>query len=163
MYVLCGRDCFVFCSTSHCTVLCGIVCITTVYCISSICILTLSLSKLCSSLSASPAERKLFLTQREGVKASIIDGKAISKYIRSQLSREVKQLVKTCGRCPSLAVILVGDDPGSRTYVGAKTKAARKVGIAERTIHLPETVSEVCTYMGCYDGILGAVVGYWVL
>ena len=104
------------------------------------------MSKLCSSLSASPAERKLFLTKREGVPATIIDGKAISKYIRSRLSREVKQLVKTGGRCPSLAVILVGDDPGSRTYVGAKTKAARKVGITDRTIHLPETVSEVRSY-----------------
>ena len=69
--------------------------------------------------------------------------------------------MKTCGRPPSLAVILVGDDPASRTYVGAKAKAARKVGIADRTVQLPGTVSEVAT--GCCDGVLGAVMGYWVL
>ena len=78
-------------------------------------------------------------------------------------------------------VILVGDDPGSRTYVGAKAKAARKVGIANKTIHLSKTVSEVATGYcggnlgvgmghwvlwwdpGCWDRILGAVVGSWVL
>ena len=69
--------------------------------------------------------------------------------------------MKTCGRPPSLVVILVGDDPGSRTYVGAKAKAARKVGIASETIRLSKTVSEVAT--GYCGGILGVEIGYWVL
>ena len=99
-----------------------------------------------SSLLDNPADRKLFLNKRTGVPATIINGNAISKYIRSQLSKEVQQLTSKHGRPPSLAVILVGNDPASRTYVGAKGKAAKRVGIENRTFQLPSTVSQVRSY-----------------
>ena len=108
-------------------------------------VLYCNVHRLCSSLLDSPDDRKLFMTKRKGVQATIISGNAISKYIRSRLSQEVQQLTDTYGRPPSLAVILVGDDPASHTYVGAKAKAARTVGIVDRTVKLPGTVSKVPT------------------
>ena len=60
--------------------------------------------------------------------AEIIDGKALAKKIRLELKDEVEEL-KEKGINPKLAVIMVGDDPGSQVYVRNKSKACEKVGI----------------------------------
>jgi len=72
----------------------------------------------------------------------IIDGKLISKQIKEEIAEEVKQIIKNGGRKPNLAVILVGNDGGSQTYVNAKIKACELVGFESTNIILPETVSE---------------------
>ncbi len=60
--------------------------------------------------------------------AEIIDGKSLAKKIRLELKDEVEKL-KEKGINPKLAVIMVGDDPGSQVYVRNKSKACEKVGI----------------------------------
>lgn len=67
-----------------------------------------------------------------------IDGKALA----ARLRRELKARAEAAGIIPCLAVIRVGEDPASRTYVGAKIKACAEAGFASRHIALPEDVSE---------------------
>lgn len=73
--------------------------------------------------------------------AKLIDGKAVAKSIRESLSREVSRHAEDSG-VPSLAVVLVGDDPASHSYVAAKSRACEEVGIRWRDIRLPAEVSE---------------------
>jgi len=73
--------------------------------------------------------------------AQIIDGIKIAAQIREQLSFRISGL-KMVGVTPGLAVILVGNDPASESYVRGKGKAAEELGIYSRQINLPETVSE---------------------
>lgn len=60
--------------------------------------------------------------------AEIINGKELAKKVRKELKKEVNVL-KENGINPKLAVIMVGDDPGSQVYVRNKSKACEKVGI----------------------------------
>ena len=73
--------------------------------------------------------------------AKILDGKAISAEIRQELKEEVSRL-KQRGIVPGLAGVLVGEDPGSVTYVGLKSKACEEVGVKEMMCRLPENVIE---------------------
>ncbi len=65
--------------------------------------------------------------------ARIIDGKALSKQLREGFKARVATLVEQ-GVTPGLAVILVGDNPASRVYVGNKVKACEECGV--RSFHL---------------------------
>ena len=73
--------------------------------------------------------------------AQILDGKLVSASIRAELKTEIEQL-KQKGIVPGLAVILVGEDPGSQVYVRNKAKACDEVGIKSEVIKYPEDVSE---------------------
>ncbi|MCL1123944.1 bifunctional methylenetetrahydrofolate dehydrogenase/methenyltetrahydrofolate cyclohydrolase FolD [Shewanella surugensis] len=74
--------------------------------------------------------------------AQIIDGKAISQSIRTQLKHKVSAR-KTAGqRIPSLTVILVGADPASQIYVENKRRACEEVGFISRSYDLPSDTSE---------------------
>lgn len=73
--------------------------------------------------------------------AKLLDGRKISAEIREELKGDVKRL-KERGIIPGLAGILVGEDPGSITYVGLKSKACEEIGIKEMMCKLPETVTE---------------------
>jgi methylenetetrahydrofolate dehydrogenase (NADP+) / methenyltetrahydrofolate cyclohydrolase len=73
--------------------------------------------------------------------ASILDGRKISAEIREELKKETSKLADK-GIIPGLTGILVGEDPGSITYVGLKSKACEEVGIKEMMCHLPENVTE---------------------
>jgi methylenetetrahydrofolate dehydrogenase (NADP+) / methenyltetrahydrofolate cyclohydrolase len=75
------------------------------------------------------------------VTAILLDGKKISAEIREELKNEVSRL-KERGIVPCLAGILVGEDPGSTTYIGLKRKACEEVGVKEAMNHLPENISE---------------------
>lgn len=74
--------------------------------------------------------------------ATIIDGRVVSASIRESLSREVQTLVSQGLRPPHLVAILVGNDGGSQTYVGAKEKACHEVGFLGTVIRYPDTVTE---------------------
>lgn len=74
--------------------------------------------------------------------AIILDGKSLAKKIRQQLKSEVNQFVEKGLRNPSLAVILVGNDPASEVYVKNKRKACEEVGINSLYIHLAEDTPE---------------------
>ena len=69
--------------------------------------------------------------------AQIMDGKAYSKEILAQIKLKVEKLQKK----PSLAVILVGDDPASQIYVNNKEKTARELGFVSKTYRLKENTS----------------------
>jgi methylenetetrahydrofolate dehydrogenase (NADP+)/methenyltetrahydrofolate cyclohydrolase len=74
--------------------------------------------------------------------ARILDGAAVAAAIRERVAGQVRELAAR-GVEPRLEVILVGDDPASRSYVGSKAKACQQVGIRSATHHLPaETGAE---------------------
>lgn len=72
----------------------------------------------------------------------IIKGKDLSVSIKEALKVRVEVLGKQYGRTPNLVVILVGDDPGSVSYVTGKAKAADQVGIRNTTLRRDATISE---------------------
>ena len=72
----------------------------------------------------------------------ILSGKELSDNIKSQLAVQVATFPSRYGRVPHLAVVLVGDDPASATYVRNKGRACEKIGIQNSTIHLPAETSE---------------------
>lgn len=73
--------------------------------------------------------------------ATIIDGKAIAAQVRGEVAEKVSTL-KAKGITPCLAVILVGENPASVSYVTGKQKALAEVGMADRSLHLPESTTE---------------------
>lgn len=73
--------------------------------------------------------------------AVIIDGFQIAADVRHQVAEKTAELVKK-GTHPCLAVILVGENPASVSYVTGKEKALAEVGMKDRSIRLPESTSE---------------------
>ncbi len=73
--------------------------------------------------------------------AILIDGTRIAEDIRSELAKKVT-LLKERGVSPGLAVILVGDNPASVSYVTGKEKACAEIGIQSFETRFPEDVSE---------------------
>lgn len=74
--------------------------------------------------------------------SEIINGKEIAKSLKESLAAKVVELDQKYGRTPNLVVILVGDDPGSVSYVTGKAKAANEVGIRNTTLRFPDTITE---------------------
>ncbi len=73
--------------------------------------------------------------------AVIIDGKDVAKRMRERLAHQADEM-KAQGITPGLAVILVGDDPASASYVNSKKKSCDEIGIYSRDIRLPENTEE---------------------
>ena len=71
----------------------------------------------------------------------LLDGKALSEKIKQELKNESEILTQK-GITPCLAVILVGDDPASQTYVNSKEKSCQSAGIASIVKRLPASTSE---------------------
>ena len=71
----------------------------------------------------------------------IIDGKQVAADVRADVAKKVSEL-KSKGINPCLAVILVGENPASVSYVTGKQKALAEVGMVDRSVHLPESTSE---------------------
>lgn len=76
------------------------------------------------------------------MRMKIIDGKELAQNLRSEIAAGVASLKAQKGIVPGLAVILVGDNPASVSYVTAKEKACEQVGILSREIRLPATTLE---------------------
>lgn len=68
--------------------------------------------------------------------ATILDGLATAAQIKAELADRVEVLARA-GRRPGLATVLVGDDPGSRAYVGGKHRDCAEVGITSIRVDLP--------------------------
>lgn len=73
--------------------------------------------------------------------ATIIDGRAVAARVRAEVQRDVAELTERSGRAPGLATILVGDDPGSASYVASKRKACAEAGVADHHRHFPAEAS----------------------
>ncbi len=73
--------------------------------------------------------------------AQRIDGKQISELVRQEVSEQTSRL-KERGVTPGLAVVLVGEDPASKVYVGSKEKACQQMGFYSEVHRLPEHTTE---------------------
>jgi len=73
--------------------------------------------------------------------AQVISGTQVAAEIREELKERVKKL-KEKGVTPTLAVVLVGEDPASVSYVTSKAKGAEEIGMHEETIRLPADTPE---------------------
>ncbi len=73
--------------------------------------------------------------------AVIIDGKQVAADVRNDVAEKVKEL-KAKGINACLAVILVGENPASVSYVTGKQKALAEVGMVDRSVHLPESTTQ---------------------
>lgn len=69
----------------------------------------------------------------------ILDGKAVAGQIKAEVARAARAFRERHGQPPGLAVILVGENPASQTYVRNKEVACREVGIASEVYRLEET------------------------
>ena len=81
--------------------------------------------------------------------AVIISGKKLAESKRQEMKELVSTFEEKYGRVPHLAVVLVGEDPGSVSYVAGKEKACIEIGIKNTTIRKPDTISQ--------DELLGIV------
>ena len=73
--------------------------------------------------------------------ARVIDGTALAKLIRAEVAADVLAMQQS-GVTPGLTVVLVGDDPASAVYVGAKERASREAGMTGDTIRLPAVTTQ---------------------
>ena len=73
--------------------------------------------------------------------STIIDGKAVAAEVKADVARKVSEL-KEKGIVPCLAVILVGNNPASVSYVTGKRKALAEAGMADKSMELPESTTE---------------------
>lgn len=95
--------------------------------------------------------------------ARIIDGKLISTEVKDRIAAEVAEYVEAEGRTPTLATVIVGDDPASHIYVANKHKACEQVGINSAHHGLdadtPEDeLVELVASLGIDDSIDGILV-----
>ncbi len=74
--------------------------------------------------------------------AKIIDGKAIAAELRAAVKAETHRLTAAHGLKPGLAVVLVGENPASMTYVASKSRAVAEVGMRPFDHHLAATTGE---------------------
>ena len=74
--------------------------------------------------------------------ARLIDGKAIAEAVRQEAAAEVARLQAQTGQVPTLAAVLVGENPASQTYVSSKGKACLEAGMGSITHKLPATATQ---------------------
>ncbi|MAD41722.1 MAG: bifunctional methylenetetrahydrofolate dehydrogenase/methenyltetrahydrofolate cyclohydrolase FolD [Arcobacter sp.] len=73
---------------------------------------------------------------------TILDGKALSNKIKDEVKVEVEELIKQKHITPGLAVILVGNDAASATYVASKAKSCKNAGIYSVVHEMPDSITE---------------------
>ena len=73
--------------------------------------------------------------------ATLLDGKQTASDIKAELAVRVEAL-KARGITPGLGTVLVGDDPGSHSYVGGKHRDCAEVGIASIRVDLPDSATQ---------------------
>src|SRR5438094_9098537 len=72
---------------------------------------------------------------------NLIDGRAIAEKVYVDLRTQMAEL-KSKGVTPGLAVVLVGDNPASRTYVRSKDKMSRELGLHSVKLELPASTTQ---------------------
>ena len=93
----------------------------------------------------------------------IISGKDLALSLKQEMAQEVATFPEKYGRVPHLVVILVGEDPGSVSYVTGKAKASAEVGVKNTTIRKSEDISEeelldIIDELNENDGVDGILV-----
>lgn len=72
----------------------------------------------------------------------ILDGKEISKQLRDELAAEVEAMKAAGHRPPHIAIVLVGNNPASESYVSAKAKACEAIGYESSLLHFPPEITQ---------------------
>jgi methylenetetrahydrofolate dehydrogenase (NADP+)/methenyltetrahydrofolate cyclohydrolase len=72
----------------------------------------------------------------------LIDGKAISEQIKSELKAKVETYKQRTGKVAGLSVIIIGENPASQVYVRNKAKSCVEIGMRSEVIELPATISQ---------------------
>jgi methylenetetrahydrofolate dehydrogenase (NADP+)/methenyltetrahydrofolate cyclohydrolase len=93
----------------------------------------------------------------------VVDGTSLAADIRSEIAAEVAALVAAGHRPPCLAVVLVGDDPASASYIAGKRRASGRAGMGSVERRLPASASEadvldVVAELNADDGVDGILV-----
>ena len=79
----------------------------------------------------------------EGFEMSkMIDGKHVAEVLRENIKKETQTLLTSTGKKPTLAVLIIGNDPASQSYVRSKEKFAKEVGFNSNTIHLQQSITQ---------------------
>lgn len=79
--------------------------------------------------------------EEDKMTAYLMDGKKLAQKLRENMKKEVVML-KEQGITPGLAVVLIGNNPASRTYVNSKQKSCKALGMKSLLIEFPDTISE---------------------
>lgn len=95
--------------------------------------------------------------------ATLLDGRAISAQIRDEIALDVNDFLENNGATPTLAAVLVGDDPASEVYIRNKRKACEHVGIESQLHRLPgdaaqDDVLELVARLNRDDEVNGILV-----
>lgn len=85
------------------------------------------------------------------IETVVLDGLALAQHVRGELAEEIAKLVATGRRAPCLAVVLVGDDPASRSYIKGKQRACERIGMDSVEHLLPGSTSQ--------DELIGLIEG----
>lgn len=80
--------------------------------------------------------------QETPVETVVVDGLGLAQQLRGEMAEEVAKLVEAGERPPCLAVVLVGDDPASASYIKGKRRACKRVGMESVEHKLPAETSE---------------------
>lgn len=94
--------------------------------------------------------------------AEIINGRELAQQLKDNMKQEVSELNEQ-GITPHLTVVLIGDNPASKSYVNGKKKASKETGISSEIIELPESTSEeellnIITDLNNNDAVHGILV-----
>src|SRR6218665_2078476 len=86
--------------------------------------------------------------------AEVIDGKAVAASVIAAVTAAVTDLEAKTGAKTGLAVVIVGDDPASHTYVGAKSRTAKECGFnsIQHTLPAETTQEELAALIGTLNG-----------
>ncbi len=97
------------------------------------------------------------------IETTVVNGLGLAQEIRKDLSEKVAQHVAAGRRPPCLAVVLVGEDPGSASYIKGKRRACKRIGMESVEHNLPDTatedeVLELVATLNRDDGVDGILV-----
>ncbi len=82
------------------------------------------------------------MSNRDPIETTVVDGLALANELRDEMKQEIAALVAAGHRPPQLTVVLVGDDPASRSYIKGKQRACERIGAESAEYLLPESTSE---------------------
>lgn len=102
-------------------------------------------------------------SQDTPIETVVVDGLALANQLRDEMAKEIAELVAAGRRPPHLSVVLVGDDPASRSYIKGKQRACARIGADSSEHLLPASTSEaellaLIERLNTDDGVDGILV-----
>lgn len=76
------------------------------------------------------------------IETTVVNGLELANALRDEMAEQIREIVAQGGRAPCLTVVLVGDDPASRSYIKGKQRACSRIGMDSREHLLPEDTSQ---------------------